>query len=134
MPILREGASIRNDLMTLPTLTIRRSLTCTLRGKIVSQIDGTYDVTTKTPMGDQNGQLTLQADGNSLSGTLSGDQGSLQIENGAIDGEDLSWTANLTSPMPMKLEFSAKVDGDEISGSVKLGAFGNASFSGTRVS
>ena len=34
--------------------------------------------------------------------------------------------------MPMTLEFSATVDGDNISGSVKLGAFGTASFSGTR--
>jgi len=30
------------------------------------------------------------------------------------------------------LEFAGKVDGDAISGNVKLGAFGNASFSGTR--
>ena len=34
--------------------------------------------------------------------------------------------------MAMTLEFSATVDGDEISGNVKLGAFGNASLSGTR--
>jgi hypothetical protein len=32
----------------------------------------------------------------------------------------------------MTLEFSATVSGDEISGDVKLGAFGNATFSGTR--
>jgi hypothetical protein len=38
----------------------------------------------------------------------------------------------MTSPMPMKLEFAAEVDGDAISGTVKLGAFGNATFSGTR--
>ena len=38
----------------------------------------------------------------------------------------------MTSPMPMTLEFAATVDGDKISGNVKLGAFGNASFSGTR--
>ena len=34
--------------------------------------------------------------------------------------------------MAMTLEFSATVDGDSISGDVKLGAFGNASFSGSR--
>jgi len=32
----------------------------------------------------------------------------------------------------MNLEFSAVVAGDEITGSVKLGAFGNADFKGTR--
>ena len=30
------------------------------------------------------------------------------------------------------LEFSASVEGDELKGSVKLGAFGNADFTGTR--
>lgn len=98
----------------------------------MSQVDGSYDITTNTPMGAQKGVLTLAADGNSLSGSLSGDQGSINLEDGAINGDDLSWSANITSPMPMKLEFSAKVDGDAISGSVKLGSFGNASFSGTR--
>jgi hypothetical protein len=34
--------------------------------------------------------------------------------------------------MPMKLEFSAKVEGDKMSGNVKLGMFGNASLSGVR--
>ena len=100
----------------------------------MSQIDGKYDVTTKTPMGDQKGTLTLVADGDALTGTLSGDQGSIDLADGTISGDDLSWTANITSPMPLKLEFSAKVDGDSISGSVKLGAFGNASFEGTRIS
>jgi hypothetical protein len=38
----------------------------------------------------------------------------------------------MTSPMPMTLEVSATVEGDSISGNVKLGAFGNATFSGER--
>ena len=98
----------------------------------MSQVDGSYDITTNTPMGAQKGVLTLAISGDSLSGTMSGDQGSINLEDGAVNGEELSWTANITSPMPMKLEFTAKVDGDEISGNVKLGMFGNASFSGTR--
>jgi hypothetical protein len=32
----------------------------------------------------------------------------------------------------MDLEFSATVTGDEIAGTVKLGAFGDADFNGTR--
>jgi hypothetical protein len=32
----------------------------------------------------------------------------------------------------MTLEFDAEVEGDNIKGNVKLGAFGNATFSGTR--
>ena len=45
---------------------------------------------------------------------------------------NVSWSANLTQPMPIKLEFTGKVTGDKIGGSVKLGAFGNATWEGTR--
>jgi hypothetical protein len=34
--------------------------------------------------------------------------------------------------MPITLEFVAKVEGDKISGNVKLGSFGDATFEGTR--
>ena len=100
----------------------------------MSQIDGKYDVTTKTPMGDQKGTLTLVTDGDSLSGSIAGEQGTIELADGAVNGDELTWSASITSPMPMKLEFTAAIDGDAISGSVKLGMFGSASFEGTRIS
>ena len=98
----------------------------------MSSADGVWNTTMNTPMGAQKGTLTLASDGGSLTGTLSGAQGSIDLKDGAIDGDALSWKADITQPMAMTLEFSATVSGDEISGNVKLGAFGNASFSGTR--
>ena len=83
--------------------------------------NGTWNTTINTPMGAQNGKM-------------SSPQGEMAIENGAIDGDSLSWKAAITAPMPMTLEFSATVDGDAITGTVKLGAFGEAEFSGTRAS
>ena len=94
--------------------------------------DGTWNTTINTPMGAQNGTLTLSTEGGNLTGKMAGAQGEMDIQDGAIDGDTLSWNADITSPMPMTLEFTATVEGDEISGNVKLGAFGNASFSGTR--
>jgi len=94
--------------------------------------DGTWKTTINTPMGAQQGTLTLVTDGTTLSGKMVGAQGEMELANGAIDGDTLNWTADVTSPMAMTLEFTASVNGDEISGSVKLGAFGDATFSGTR--
>lgn len=85
-----------------------------------------------TPMGAQNATLTLTTDGSQLTGKMSGPQGELDLQDGTADGDNLTWKADITTPMAMTLEFSATVEGDEISGSVKLGAFGNASFNGTR--
>jgi hypothetical protein len=94
--------------------------------------DGTWNTTMNTPMGAQQGTLTLASSGGTLTGKLSGAQGEIQLQDGKVDGNNVSWKANITSPMALTLEFSATVDGDKMTGNVKLGAFGNASFSGTR--
>ena len=51
---------------------------------------------------------------------------------GKVDGDTLSWSTDITNPMPMKLEFTAKVDGDKMTGNCKLGMFGNAALTGER--
>ncbi len=95
-------------------------------------VDGTWNTTTKGPMGSQDATLVLKSDGNTLSGSVAGPQGTQDFSGGTIDGDNLSWIVELTQPMPMKLEFSAKVEGNNISGDIKLGSFGSASFTGTR--
>ena len=49
-----------------------------------------------------------------------------------IDGNDISYKFKITSPMAIEVEVTATVDGDSISGSAKLGAFGNAKITGNR--
>ena len=56
--------------------------------------------------------------------------GSSEI-SGTVEGDTLKWSSQVTSPMPITLEFDGKLDGGNIAGSVKLGAFGSSSFSGT---
>ena len=93
---------------------------------------GTWNTTMNTPMGAQQGTLTLEEAGGALSGKMVGAQGELEIKDGSCDGDNASWKADITSPMAMTLEFDAKLEGDKLTGNVKLGAFGNASFEGTR--
>ena len=94
--------------------------------------DGSWNCTINSPMGAQEATMTLDTDGGSLSGTMAGAQGTQEFTGGTVDGNNLEWKVEMTSPMPMTLEISATVDGDSISGNVKLGAFGNASFEGSR--
>ncbi len=96
-------------------------------------VAGTYEVVTKTPMGDQKSTMTVEVSGDSFTGTNAGAQGTLTMENGKVDGNKLTWTMNMTVPMPMTLEGEATVDGDAITGGVKAGAFGTFPLSGTRV-
>ena len=100
----------------------------------MSNLDGTWDTVVNTPMGPQKGTLTLTSDGDALSGTMAGAQGSLDIKDGKASGNEGSWKADMTNPMPMTLEFSVTVEGDEMNGNVKLGSFGTAAIKGTRKS
>ena len=99
----------------------------------MSSADGQWETTMNTPMGQQKATITLATDGDALTGTMEGQQGTLELKDGAVDGDTVSWKADITNPMPITLEFSATVDGDNLSGDVKLGSFGNASFTGTRI-
>ena len=95
-------------------------------------VNGDWKVSISSPMGTQEGTLTLDAGGDGLSGKFDGPQGVQEFTGGAVDGNSVSWTLKITQPMPMELEFSAEVEGDSINGNVKLGSFGNATFSGSR--
>ena len=98
-------------------------------------VAGTYDCVTKTPMGDQKSTFTVVDNGDgTFSGQNAGAMGSMDVENGKIDGDTLTWTMNMTSPMPMKLEGNATVEGDTLNGSVNAGAFGSMAMTGTRQS
>lgn len=94
-------------------------------------VDGTYDVTVKSPLGDQNSTLNVKSDGASFTGTNSGAMGSNDI-SGAVDGDTLTWKQEMTVPMPMTLDMTATVDGDTITGTVGAGAFGSFPMTGTR--
>lgn len=95
--------------------------------------DGKWQLTINTPLGAQQSVLNISTSGASLSGTQSASSGDEKpIEEGKISGDQISWKASITKPMAMTLEFSATVQGDAMTGSVKLGMFGTQSFRGVR--
>ena len=96
-------------------------------------VAGTYKIVTKTPMGDQNGTFTVSVSGDSFTGSVSGAMmGSMDVKDGKVSGNSLTWKMDMKVPMPMELDCDAVVDGDAISGNVKAGAFGSMALSGTR--
>jgi hypothetical protein len=95
-------------------------------------VAGVYEITVNTPMGAQKTTLTVNVDGDTWTGSNAGDRGTMEITDGKVDGNTITWTSNVTVPMPMTLEGTATIDGDSISGSVKAGAFGAFQLSGSR--
>lgn len=93
---------------------------------------GNWALTIQSPQGVQNNQLSIVADGEGFKGELRSSMGQVPVTDGKIDGDKASWTAKMSQPMPITLEFSATVSGDTLSGQVKAGGFGAFPFSGAR--
>lgn len=99
----------------------------------MAKVDGAYDVVTKTPMGDQQSVLTVVSDDKGgFHGTNAGMLGSMDVKNGHVDGNKLTWTMEMVVPMPMTLEAEAVVEDDAITGTIQAGAFGAMAMTGKR--
>ena len=95
-------------------------------------VAGSYKIVTKTPMGDQNGTFTVKVSDATFTGGVAGPMGAMDVRDGKVDGNRLTWKMDMKVPMPMELDCEASVDGDAISGNVKAGAFGSMAMAGTR--
>ena len=94
--------------------------------------DGVWKIVIETPMGAQEAHLTVRAtSATTFDGVLAGSSGD-QTFVGGIDGATLTWRTDITSPMPLTLDFTVTVDGDAMTGETKLGMFGTAPVTGAR--
>ena len=94
--------------------------------------DGTWNVTMDTPMGERKAKLALRSAAGKLEGTQSAEEGSAEIFDGTANGNSVAWKLSIVQPMALTLEFTGTIDGDAMTGSVKLGMFGTSSFRATR--
>ena len=94
-------------------------------------VQGKWNITINTPMGDKSGVLELKAEGTTLTGSMSHGSQRVEISDGKVEGNTLHWTAKITAPMSMKFKFTATVDADRISGVARY-TLGKAPFTGTR--
>lgn len=95
-------------------------------------VDGTWKIAMETPMGTRQATLTLSSRGGPLTGAMSGEAGAIDIYDGKVSGDQVSFKVDITQPMSLTLDFTATIAGDSLSGTVKLGMFGDAPLSGTR--
>jgi len=94
--------------------------------------DGKWNIVMKTPMGDREAEITLAQDGDALTGEAVADGTATPIKNGKVEDGHAKFEMDLTSPMPITLEFDLEAEGDALNGNVKLGMFGNSGVTGTR--
>ena len=81
----------------------------------IDSVDNVWDLTVKSPVGDQFSTLVLKSEGNQLKGhVLNEEHGNQLVQAGKIEGGDtLTWKCKLTKPVPMTLTYTAQVDKEQ---------------------
>lgn len=95
--------------------------------------NGTWKGSMKTPMGVQHSEITLEQDGNDLSGSMTSNGFTADILKGRVSNGRAKWEVKVTSPARMTLSFDVAEDGGNLDGKVKLGMYGRSTVHATPV-
>jgi hypothetical protein len=78
-------------------------------------IDGKWTATTEGQNGPMTTTFTFKADGDKLTGTVTGRGGEAPIEEGKIDGNNFSFVRTMErNGEKMQMKYSGTVSGDEL--------------------
>lgn len=96
-------------------------------------LGGTWVLTINSPQGPMDVTMTVTQSGGSFSGSMTSMLGTTSFDDGQIDGRSASWSMTIQmGGNAMTLTYQAQVDGTRMTGSVSLGQFGNAPFTGEK--
>ena len=80
-----------------------------------ADVDGKWTGTMNTPNGDVPVNFTFKADGATLTGTTSGPAGDINIADGKVDGDKISFSVTFDfGGMPFTMKYSGAVAKDQI--------------------
>jgi hypothetical protein len=98
-------------------------------------LNGQYYIKHGSPGGEQRLTLTFTVEGDSFTGTVENLGVVYEMLNCALVGDEIQFAYRQETPMgPMKPMYKAKLNGDTLSGKVKLGgAYGFRKFEGERI-
>jgi hypothetical protein len=82
---------------------------------IGADITGMWKASFDTQIGVQNYTYTFKQDGTKLTGNAKSDNGDVQITEGVVNGDEVSFVENLNfQGMDLRIVYKGKVSGDEI--------------------
>ncbi len=97
-----------------------------------ADVSGTWALEVETPQGKGTPTFTFKQDGEKLSGQYRGQFGEAPV-NGTIKGSAIEFWVDVTvEGNSLRLTYSGTVDKDSMKGTVKLGDFGETTFTGMR--
>jgi hypothetical protein len=95
---------------------------------------GTWDVTIDTLIGKMEVVFEITEQDGVIDGTARSDAETVEFIDAVADGNSLTWSQNVTTPMRLTLKFDVNVEGDSMTGTSKAGIFPASKVYGSRSS
>jgi len=101
---------------------------------LAADISGQWTATFTTQVGEQHYVYTFKVDGEKLTGTAKSDNGTVEIQNGTVKGDDVSFVENLDyQGQKLTITYTGKVSGDEIKFTRDVAGFAKEDLTAKRV-
>lgn len=94
---------------------------------------GVWNVTIDTLMGKMEVTLDITEQDGAIRGVASNGKETVDFLEPVANGNQLTWSQAVTTPMKLMLRFDVTVDGDTMTGTSKAGIFAASKLHGSRV-
>jgi hypothetical protein len=98
----------------------------------MSNFAGLWDVTIDTPIGKMAVVFDISEHDGTIQGTASSDRETVDFLDAVAEGDRLTWTQKVTTPMRLTLKFDVTVNGDTMNGTSKAGPLPASKVYGSR--
>lgn len=96
-------------------------------------LTGNWVLTTESPMGAQDTDMTVKQDGEAISGTISSQMGVVEYKGTLTGGKDVAFGFAFDAQgMSLQIDYKGVVEGDTMKGTAKFGDFGEGNFTAKR--
>ncbi len=98
----------------------------------MSTFAGLWDVSLATPIGTMAVVLEISDQDGGIRGTAANADETVDFIDPIAEGNRLTWTQDVTTPMKLTLKFDVTVDGDAMTGGARVGFMPLSTLTGTR--
>lgn len=104
------------------------------RTERVPDLSGNWVLTTISPLGSEDADMTVEQTGRRLAGKLSSSQATVDY-TGTVEGDVVQFSFTFqSSGQPIRIDYAGVVNGDAISGKVVFGSLSEGTFTARRKS
>lgn len=114
-------------LLTIATLFLSAAVSL-----LAADLTGTWAISVETPNGKRESTITFRQDGEKLTGTMHAPNTEAPL-TGTVKGNDVEFSITRDfGGQTVKIDYTAKLDGSKISGTLRFGDQGEIPFSGEK--